>query len=383
MGILARLVRQTFSRGQHAPLLILDQAYPSPLSAYRYAEFTHYLETLPETLVLTTLPPFEKHHAALTTHHPAIAPRVRRFDPSAPLPQAGLVYTVFLNTALHFLPYIERQQLPLAMTLYPGGDFGFNDANSDAMLERLFDYPHLRKVIATQPATVEYLKSRGHYRPDVVTLMYGAVIPKTFFTPPPPRLRFGAGKPTLDLCFVAYKYMPQGRDKGYDTFIAAAHEIARQAPEARFHVVGNYTPEDIDVSALGSAIQFHGIKLTPDFPAFYAGMDLIVSPNVPHLLGGGKTDGFPTAACVEASLSGVGLMCSDVMKQNAVYRDGEEICVVAPETATVTERILHYRAHPTKLAALGERGRARSLELFDPEVQLGERTALLRQLLRR
>ena len=237
-------------------------------------------------------------------------------------------------------------------------------------------------MIVTQVATLDYLKTKGYYDAERVELIYGAVIPLEFFGAAPKKQRYGVDKATLDLCFVAYKYMPLGRDKGYDTFIAAAHALAQRVPQARFHVVGNYGPEDLDVGALGDAIRFHGIKRTPEFPAFYAGMDLIISPNIPQLLGGGKTDGFPTAACMEASLSGVGLMCSDLMRQNIYYADGSEICVVPPDADAIVERVLHYCGDAAALASLGELGRRRSRTLFDPAIQLGKRMELLQGLIR-
>ena len=382
MAILSGLLKQILVRPRPLPLLVLDQAFPSPLSAYRYAEFKHYLEALPDALALTTLPGFAQHHALFAAHHPALAPRVRQFEPDAPLPASRLAYCVFLNSAIAFLPHIAGRGLPLAMTLYPGGDFGIGDAASDARLAQLFDYPNLRKVVVTQVATLDYLKAKGYYDAERVELVYRAVIPEEYFGAAPQRRRYGVDKPTLDICFVAYKYMPLGRDKGYDSFIAAAHALARAIPQARFHVVGNYGPEDIDVSAIADAIRFHGIKQTPEFPAFYADMDLIVSPNIAHLLGGGKTDGFPTAACVEASLAGVGMICSDTMRQNIYYADGSEACIVAPEAAAIVGRVLHYRDDPQALARLGEAGRARSLSLFDPAVQLGKRLEILRRLMR-
>jgi len=382
MAILSGLLNQILLRPRPLPLLVLDMAFPSPLSAYRYAEFKHYLAHIPDSVVLTTLPGFDLHHAYFAAHHPALAPRVRAYAPEAPLPPSELAYTVFLSSAIAFLPHIERQGLPLAMTLYPGGDFGIDDAASDARLAQLFAYEHLRKVIVTQVATREYLKAKGYYDPERVEMIYGAVIPGEYFGAAPKKLRFGFEQAELDLCFVAYKYMPAGRDKGYDTFIAAAHALAQRVPEARFHVVGNYGPEDLDVTAIAGAIRFHGIKQTPDFPAFYAGMDLIISPNIPHLLGGGKTDGFPTAACMEASLSGVGLMCSDVMRQNVYYADGSEICIVPPDADAIVERVLHYRGDAQALASLGDLGRARSQALFDPSVQLGARMEILNKLIR-
>lgn len=382
MAILSGLLQQILFRPRKVPLLMLDLAFPSPLSAYRYAEFKHYLTHIPGSVALSTLPGFAQHHALFAAHHPALAPQVRPFEPAAPLPPSRLVYSVFLSTTLAYLPHVERQGLPLAMTLYPGGDFGVNDAASDAKLAQLFAYEQLRKVIVTQVATREYLEAKGYYDAERVEMIYGAVIPGEFFGAAPAKQRFGLDKPTLDLCFVAYKYMPQGRDKGYDTFIATAHALAQQVPEARFHVVGNYGPEDLNVSAIAAVLHFHGIKQTPEFPAFYAGMDLIVSPNIPHLLGGGKTDGFPTAACVEASLCGVGLMCSDVMRQNIYYAEDSEACIVPPEADAIVERVLHYRGDAQALASLGDLGRARSRALFDPSVQLGARLDLLQKLIR-
>ena len=70
-------------------------AFPSPLSAYRYAEFSHYLAQIPGSVVLTTLPGFDQHHALFAAHHPALAAQVRRFAPEAELPASRLAYSVF------------------------------------------------------------------------------------------------------------------------------------------------------------------------------------------------------------------------------------------------------------------------------------------------
>jgi len=71
------------------------------------------------------------------------------------------------------------------------------------------------------------------------------------------------------------------------------------------------------------------------------------------------------------------------MRQNIYYADGSEICIVPPDAAAIAARVLQLHADPQALARLGERGRARSLALFDPAVQLGARLAILRKLIGR
>ena len=75
-------------------------------------------------------------------------------------------------------------------------------------------------------------------------------------------------------------------------------------------------------------------------------------------------------------------MCSDVMRQNHYYAEGSEVCVVPPDIDAIVERVLHYRGDAQALASLGEMGRARSLALFDPAMQLGARLDILQALIR-
>ena len=47
-------------------------------------------------------------------------------------------------------------------------------------------------------------------------------------------------------------------------------------------------------------------------------MDLIISPNVPFVLASGAFDGFPTACCMEAALSGTAMFVTDELKLEMV-----------------------------------------------------------------
>ena len=199
---------------------------------------------------------------------------------------------------------------------------------------------------------------------------------------------FGQGKATFDICFVAECYMPLGANKGYPEFIAAAQALA-DCPELRWYIVGGgFTPEEIDVSALGDRIQFHGRLETAALRRFYAGMDLIVSPNQPFLLHPGNFDGFPTGCCVEAALCGVAVMATDALQQNPGYVDGESMLLLET-TATVSlarqieNRIRQLLVAPDALERVGQAGQVLTRQLYAPARQIGQRQRILRSVAER
>jgi len=393
MGLFTRLVRQAFTPDRGPSLLVLDSNFPDLASAFTIAELNHYLEVFPDAEVLSANPAFDDRYPEYRAQYPLLAPRVRPLLLGQPLPNARLAYCVFLKNTARHLPLLKKHGIPFVMTLYPGGGFALDDPESDSWLDAIADSGLLSKVIVTQPLTRDYLVSgRRKYSAELVELIYGMVVHESYFQERAPKRRYGFGKPQLDVCFAAYLYAPLGVDKGYDTFISAAVGIAKQAPDVRFHVVGNFDNRVINVSVLGDRIVFHGPMHTPGFQSLLAGMDLIVSPNVPmdialanlDRLGfkniqarRGKFDGFPTGSCMEASLCGVGMVCSDVLGQNAFYRDPTEIRIVAPVAEAVAQAVLDLRERPDALRQLGDAGQARSRVLLAPATQLGRRREIL------
>jgi glycosyltransferase involved in cell wall biosynthesis len=368
-------------------LIIFDDCFPNLLSAFRVAEYNAYLRHFPDTqvysnaLTVTGGKSFGKLRQEYGAVYPDLVRHVRRFNHHRKF-FGALAYTVFLNNVFPFLPAIERHSLPFIFTLYPGGGFQLDDPGSDAKLRRICSSPMLRGIITTQRVTHDYLVSKQFFDPARITFIYGGVLPlEKFAGAAALRKRKGADKQTFDLCFVANRYVPRGVDKGYDTFIDVAHRLARQRSDVRFHVVGNFNESDIDISTIRDRITFHGNQFTDWFPAFYASMDLIVSPNVPNRLAPGAFDGFPTGCCIEAGACGTAMVCTDVLNLNVGYKNGEEIVLTSPEPESVYQSIDDLLKSPESLYQLGERGRTATLKLFSNEAQVLPRIALLGQFI--
>lgn len=376
-------------RVERPSLAILDDVFPNRLSAFRLVEYNAYLEHFPAARVYTTHQypgpagetGFEPLLADYRRHYPHLASRVRPLTADLELqPQA--FYLMFLNNAVQFLPWIERARRPFLLTLYPGGGFALNNPQSDEKLRRVAASPWLAGMITTQRVTRAYLLDKGLLDERQITSIYGGVVPIAEDQPAVQSQRISPrDKGGFDLCFVANKYMAQGKDKGYPVFVEFAKRLVAQRPDVSFHVVGNYSSADWDVESLGSRIRFYGTQPAEFFPDFHARMDLIVSPNVPNVLGAGMFDGFPTGCCVAAGLAGVAVFCTDELQLNPGFRDGEEIVLVRPAADQLLGKVIPYLDDPARLVSLGERGQRALQRAFSHSVQLSPRLELVRSLL--
>ncbi len=364
-------------------LVILDDYFPNRATGFRVAEYNALLELVPDLVLLSANPDFAACHAEYGAHYPEFANRIARFEGAIPS-RCGFVYMNFLNNAILFLDLLEAHRVPFLVTLYPGGGFGLDEKTSDAKLHRVLRSPLLRGVITTLPIIHRYVESR---LPPGTMIKHipGVVVNPLYFGDACAASRpyFGDGKETLDVCFVAEKYMPSGVNKGYPEYLAAAHLLTGIDRRLRWHVIGNFSPADGDVQALGDRIRFWGRLPTAQLRDALRGMDAIVSPNQPFKLHAGNLDGFPTGCCVEASLCGVAMVVSDVLEQNPGYVDGRDILLTAPAPDAIAAQIAGLLADSARVATVGKCGQQVTRRLYAPELQIGNRHALLKQLAER
>ena len=188
---------------------------------------------------------------------------------------------------------------------------------------------------------------------------------------------------TLDICFVAHKYWGNLMAKGFDNFVAIASELARTDARLRFHVVGDYTSQDLPLGEAETRFTFHGRQDNSFFREFYAGMDAIVSINRPFDLAPGVFDGFPTGACIEAGLHGVVNCINDPLALNPVFVDGRDILLLDFDRVRSVERIRALLGNTEHLYELAYRNWRKFRDVFDTDRQLWARTRLIAAELQR
>jgi len=365
-------------------LLILDNSFPDRISGFRLAEYNHYLERYDHAVVRSIAGDFDDTWRDYRVAHPALADRVRRWDPAERLDR-HLAYFVFVSNLTFFLPWLNDRRIPFVFTLYPGGNFGFGYGESDRAILEALASPQLRRIIVTSPGVKEYLaqlSGDGSRIDSLVEEIHGVVVDRGYFVPDDggERRRYGLNKESLDVCFVAFKTMPQAANKGYPQFLDAARIFCKALPAARVHVVGNLGPEDGNLDSIEDRVTFYGPQPNAFLKPFYAGMDAIVAPSVAVRSvrdGGLFFDGFPVGACVEASLCGVAMLASDPFGLNRYYEDGRDIVITAAEPNAIANALTDLARHPEKMKSVAESGRAVSRGLYQPGRQLARRTAVL------
>jgi glycosyltransferase involved in cell wall biosynthesis len=370
-------------------LVILDDCYPHPISAFRTLEYGRYLDEFPDATVWTTgvsLPALDEWRpveAVLAEHgerHPALRGRVRHYDAArdAAAIRDHPAVLMFVGNWWQFRHALQHTRAPFVFTLYPGGNFKRDEPDSDDALREIGAHPHLHRLIVTQRATLDYVLDRGLVDAARVEFVYGGVFPNHNLAAAPPRRRFGFEKDSLDLAFVAARYMPGGLDKGYDLLLDAARLLADVVPGLRVQVVGPWTAADGDLTGLEDRVTFHGWMHSDAFPGFYSAVDAVLAPTRAGVLLPGAFDGFPTGACIEAALGGSAVFCTDPLSQNVVFEDGEELVVVEPDAEAIAATLTRYARDAAALARLGERGRAAFAEVFDLEAQMAPRLRAVR-----
>lgn len=366
-------------------LLIYDDVFPSSLSPFRYAEYMTYLQHFKEIRILCS-----GKSLRFFPSSPNIGVLLKQFWLNFPQYKnkvlllrslkkvtTKLIYVTFLNNAL--VARLLFLKTPFVLQIYPGGGLQFYNPDLDIRMKHLFYSPYCKKIIVTQHYVYRYLLEHFLCPPEKIVFIWGVVTPPSILeTMVTNKKHFGIDKDTLDICFTAHKYMPQGRDKGYDLFISTAKNLAAKYDFVRFHVVGGFSSKDIDVRSLKNKITFYGIQKGNWFNSFYRDIDIFLSPNRPFVLSTGGFDGFPTACATEASLREVALFATDELKENMSYfQNGKDFILIRPNVDDIVQKIEFLIIHPQKLKEIGEFGAKKIKQLYSFNAQMGPRIQLL------
>src|SRR6266568_2458580 len=374
-------------------LVLYDDVFPSLRSGFRLAELGAYLDHFSESRVAITnlsgpaaLDATLRDYRALRPEHDG---RIAFFTGDLALSAQDFLYTIFLNNAYDLLALSEGKGVPFAFQVYPGGGFGFGNEESDWKLRCVLESPMFSFMVVTQPAIRDYVTSRFGVPSDRLHLIGPGPVWTSPATSASPRRHLEHGKTTFDVGFIAHKYGNDTRSKGYDFFISLAREVTNIGGHVRFHVVGNYGPDDHPLDGIEERITFHGSLDAVAFESTCRSFDVVVSPNVPSVLCQGAFDGFPTASCSQAALAGAVVFATDPLGLNSALVPGRDFLLLErdpretrpTDVPRAAEILRELAGDPARLAELSVQGTRAFEALVGPEAQITPRLALMERAL--
>src|SRR5216117_247429 len=184
-------------------------------------------------------------------------------------------------------------------------------------------------------------------------------------------LRLGAGEPLVGLVANI-----RG-SKGHNVFLEAAREILRQAPLARFLIVGDgvgYDEVRRRVSDLGLAEHATMTGFRRDIPEVMAALDVLVLPSIRSEA---TSQVIPQALAV-----GTPVVATTVGGSPELVRDGETGRLVPPEDPPALARaVLEILRDPERARAMGRAGQAAISARLTLDASMARTTAVYRELL--
>lgn len=375
-------------------LLIYDDFFPNPLNGYRLDEFNFLLGQFKNSgIIIDSTKSYryfgftkenKQDHLDLYTSKYGKKDSVSRIKYASKLNNINskVVYVVFYFNLMRIYKFLEIFRIPFIFTLYPGGGFVIDDSSVDKELKRALKSPLCKAVIVNQNFTKKYLLERGLCDESKIRLIFGLPIAgDKLHREINDKKYFPDKKKCLDICFAGNKYIPQGRDKGYDIFIETAKLLSKQFDFLQFHVIGNFDETDMDVSTLNDRISFYGRLNSEDLNKTLIRFEMIISPNRPFILVEGAFDGFPLGTCVEASLVGCCVVTSDRLNENKYYEEDREIIIIEPEVNSIIKRLIPLIKNPDRIIEIGKAGRIKTQILYSEEIQLRTRVEIIKEII--
>ena len=357
-------------------LLIIDDYFPDLRTGFRIAEFHHLIDAYQNVTILSkavkkkgVFRRFSFVYNEYSRKYIEYSKNVFKYNPLRKI-SADVAYIIFLQNIYNYVEFIEKNKIRFIFTLYPGGGFLLGEESSDLRLQRVFSSPLFSGVIVTQPITKKYLLDKAFCQEEQIYYSFGLVVdPKRF-------IRENRGRDNSlkkSICFVAFKYTPDGRDKGFDHFVEVCMKLNEEDSEFSFHVVGNFFETDVENEKLKKIIKFYGLLDGDSLQEFFYNMDIIVSPNRPFILAPGAFDGFPTGCCVEAALCGVAVFCADPLSQNLDFVDGVDLVILDDNPSMSARKIIDYCGDVELLNSLKVNGQQKCKQLYDLVKQMEPR----------
>jgi hypothetical protein len=367
-------------------LIIIDDLLPIPLTPWRNFEYENLLKQHQNSKVVSDLSntllkgdkEYTEHFVELQKGYPLLAKKLYPLKIGTSI-NAKLVYMLFFNTINRYYEQLTEKKICYGFTLYPGGGFKLNDTKCDTLLKKAITDELCKFVITDQKVTYNYLLNTLKLPQEKLFFIYG--IPLRFKEPGKhssfEKKYFSGIKKHIDVVFIAHKYRPYGKDKGFDIFQETALDLINNT-DFKFHVVGNFSKADLLYPQLEERINFYGHLNEEAFEEFFSDKDILVSPNRPNIIALGAFDGFPLGSSLAGGFNACAMLLTNELNESPeIFIDGTHYIKIKPSHSDITDKLLLLRNDKKKIRELAIDGKKRIAEVYTFENQTAKRSRVI------
>lgn len=367
-------------------MIILDKNCPDITSGFSVAEFNTYFKLIKDSCLLSESPEFSLKSLKYEEKFPETKGKFDYFNFYELINElkglelfyeSSLAYMLFLEQAYKYLPILEALSIPFVFTLYSTVGYIPRNPDSDARLHAVCSSKFLKKVIVCSQLDYKYLHDIIGVPSEKLEYIYGVVTQAEYWEKnKQEKMYYKKDKTTFDICFVAHRYTPRGENKGYPLFVEIIQELAQKYEDMRFHVVGGFSKDDIDIADAIEKVSFYGKQSQHFFPDFYKNMDIML--NLEQNCNYDQRQVFMSASAAQSGLNEVAVFVLDEHNINTEFESGYHLEILKNDTQYIIEIIEKYYTNVDQLYQLANRGMIKFREVYGYQSQMEPRVKLLR-----
>jgi glycosyltransferase involved in cell wall biosynthesis len=157
--------------------------------------------------------------------------------------------------------------------------------------------------------------------------------------------------------------------------------VAKKYDFVRFHVIGGFDKDVIDVKQIEDRVRFYGNRDFNELRTIFQSVDLIISPNQPDKLSKGAFDGFPLGTVIEAAFNEVGVMLTDCFNENEYFENNKELIIIEPNVPDMVNKFEGIISDLNGFYEMARNGRKKFQYIYSNNYQLVPRINLLKSLI--
>ena len=284
-----------------------------------------------------------------------------------------------INDEFNYLDYLEENNIPFVLTLYPDDSLKVGDKESDKKLKSIFSSKCFRKVIVTQENVKNYLLDNDFCKENNIELVEGYVLSEDVFEKSKKQRLFYPEKKFFEVCYVPHSYLDNDVKHEIELFIDIAKKVVKKdkTNKIRFRIISDFDKKDFDLGEAEDIIKFYKPLDEECLLLLYKKTDIFVSLNKTS---NNSFSSFLPPNLVAAMMMGIVTIITDDELNKNMFVPNEDLLVVEQNASSIADKILEIYNDNDKYFNISKCGKVKAKKLYSISNQACKRLNIVKSI---